>query len=199
MKKISKKEGMTLIEAVVSIAVFTLVMGAVSWAIYSFYRSNSYTIQQSFAINSGRRGIETMVREIREATYSDTGAYPIISVSPEEFIFYSDVDRDNNIERVRYTLAGSDFIKGTIEASGDPLEYSVDNEITSILSDNIRNNGSVVFSYFDSAGEEVINLSNITDVVLVKVRLVVNVDENRAPEEFTIWSTAQIRNLKINL
>ncbi len=62
----------TLIETLVAILVFTLAMGAVSGLILMAYRTQSYTWQQSIAIDEARRGIETMVKEIREAK---AGAY----------------------------------------------------------------------------------------------------------------------------
>lgn len=192
--------GFTLIETVAVISMTALIFAAVSWAIVSFYRANAFIIQQSFAINSARKGVEKMVKEIREATYSDTGSYPIVSASSSEFIFYSDVDKDNKVERIRYTLDGTNLEKGEIKSSGDPLVYDPANEKISIASEYIRNSTQQpVFSYFDSQGDEVVNLSNISDISLVKIKLVVNIVPGRAPEEFTLYSTAQIRNLKNNL
>jgi len=141
-----------------------------------------------------------MVREIRGASYSDTGAYPVVSADNMEFIFYSDTDRDNSIERVRYFLDGTDFKRGKIESSGDPLGYELSNEVVSVLSVYSRNDaGDPIFSYLDSSGVEITDLSNITNITFVRVNLIVNVVEGRAPNEFNLRSTAQIRNLKTNL
>ncbi len=193
-------QGFTLIETVAVISMTALIFAAVSWAIVSFYRANAFIIQQSFAVNNARKGVEKMVKEIREATYSDTGSYPIVSASSSEFIFYSNVDRDNKVERVRYTLNGINLERGEIKSSGDPLVYDPANEKVSLASGYIRNSAQQpVFSYFDSHGNKVTDLSNISEISLVKIKLVVNIVEGRAPEEFTLYSTAQIRNLKNNL
>ena len=200
VKKQTSNTGFTLVETLAVIAITALVFAAVSWAITSFYRVNSYIIQQSLAVNSARSGVERMVREIREAAYSDTGAYPIISASGTEFIFYSDIDRDQNIEKIRYTLNGSNFERGEVEATGSPLVYNDENEMVSILSEYVRNSESQpVFSYFDSSDNEIADLSDVSEISLAKVNLIVNVIEGRAPDEFTLSSTAQIRNLKTNL
>lgn len=192
--------GFTLIETIAVIAITSLVFAAVSWAIISFYRANGYIIHQAYAVDSARKGIEVMTREIREAAYSDTGAYPIVSADSSEFIFYSDIDRDSSIERVRYFLDGSDFKRGVIKASGDPLIYDPANETISVLSEYVRNTQSQpVFTFYDSSGNEVAGSGNVADITLVGTRLVVNAVEGRAPEEFTLRSTAQIRNLKTNL
>ena len=194
------KKGFTIIETLLIIFITTLVFVAVSWAIISFYRANSYIIQQSYAINSARKGIERMIKEIREATYSDTGAYPIVSATSTEFIFYSDIDKDRNIERIRYFLDGTILKRGEIEASGDPPVYDESNEVISVVSEYVRNNeNQPVFTYFDSSGNQIVDTDNVSAITLVKVNLVVNVIEGRQPDEFTLRSTAQIRNLKKNL
>ncbi|MFH1841282.1 MAG: type II secretion system protein [Candidatus Nealsonbacteria bacterium] len=96
----------TLIEVLVTIAVFVLIFGAVSGFIVMLYRTQGYTWQQSMAINEARKGIETMVKEIREAKIGDDGSFPIEKASDKEFIFYSDIDKDGETERVRYFLGG---------------------------------------------------------------------------------------------
>ncbi len=98
-------KGFTLVETIVVIFVFTLIMGAVSGLIVMAYRTKSYTWYQSTAIDEARRGIETMIKEIREAKSGDNGFYPVESAGDKEFIFYSDIDNDGKTERVRYFLA----------------------------------------------------------------------------------------------
>lgn len=193
------KKGFTLLETIMTISIFTLMMGAVSWSIVSFYRTNNYIIQQSLAIDSARRGVETMVREIKEATYSDTGAYPVVSAGRQSFVFFSDIDKDNNIEKMRYFLDGNNFKKGENEASGNPPVYQSANERIITLSDSVRNGSRIIFAYYDNSGNEITDLGQITAITLIKVNLIINVDENRAPSEFTLYSTAQLRNLKTNL
>jgi type II secretory pathway pseudopilin PulG len=95
----------TLIETIVTIFIFTLAMGAVSGLIVMAYRTQSYSWQQSIAIDEARRGIETMVKEIRMAKEGEDGSYPIELAGDKECIFYSDIDKDGRVERVRYFLA----------------------------------------------------------------------------------------------
>jgi type II secretory pathway pseudopilin PulG len=95
----------TLIETLIAIFVFTLIMGVVSGLVIMAYRTQSYTWQQSIAIDEARRGIETMVKEIRMAREGEDGSYPIELAGDKEFIFYSDIDGDGRVEKVRYFLA----------------------------------------------------------------------------------------------
>jgi len=94
----------TLIETIVTIAIFTLIFGAVAGFIVMAYRIHDYTWQQSIAIGEARRGIEAMVKEIREARAGEDGSYPIEHAGDKEFIFYSDIDNNGKTERVRYFL-----------------------------------------------------------------------------------------------
>jgi hypothetical protein len=79
-------------------------MGAVSGLVSMLYKTKSYQWEQSLAISEARRGIETMVKEIREAREGENGAYPLEFAGDKELIFYSDIDNDGETERVRYFL-----------------------------------------------------------------------------------------------
>lgn len=97
----------TLIETLIVILVFSLVLWAVFSLILMFYQNYDHIFDQSVAINEARKGIETMVKEIREARVSDNGSYPIELAGEKEFIFYSDIDKDGDTERIRYFLGGT--------------------------------------------------------------------------------------------
>jgi type II secretory pathway pseudopilin PulG len=155
----------TLIETIVVILIFTLLMGAVSASVVLLYRTYGYTWEQSIAIDEARRGIETMVKEIREARSGEDGSYPIEYAGDKEFIFYSDIDGDGKTERVRYFLgkissetqsqkcvtftAGgscsvnfSNFITGTLKSAQVKVSVEGDlgasNEYVEIFADGIK-------------------------------------------------------------
>lgn len=99
--------GFTLIETLISIAIFTLALGAVFGFVVMAYRIYGYTWEQSMAINEVRKGIETMVKEIRQADSGKDGSFAIEKAEDKEFIFYSDIDNDGKTERVRYFLGST--------------------------------------------------------------------------------------------
>ncbi len=101
------KKGFTLIETIVAILVFSLSIIAVTGLISKAYKVQTYSNEQSKAIEEARRGIETMVKEIREARIAENGAYIIEKADDFEFVFYSDIDKDQKIERVRYFIGGA--------------------------------------------------------------------------------------------
>lgn len=183
-------------ETVVTIAVSSLVFLAVFGFIYYFYRTSGYNLSQIAATNSARKGMEIMVREIREATYSDEGSYPIKNAKNKSLTFYSDIDKDKNIERVRYFLEDINLKKGVLEATGNPPKYQDANEAVKILSQYVRNGSEAIFTYYDVNNNQVEDLDVLTDIRLIKIKLIVNTNPNRPPDEFTLVSNAQLRNLK---
>lgn len=194
-----------MLETIVMIGVFTLVMGAIGSLILFIYRSYNYNFQQAAAITEARRGIEIMIREIREAKTADDGSYPLAQADDLEFIFYGDIDNDDSVERVRYFLNGTDFKKGVVEPSGDPPQYILTNETIDILSRYVRNAGTPVFTYYngdwptDNVSNPLPTATRLMETKLMHLYLKINVDPSRPPDNFELESDIQIRNLKINL
>ena len=201
-----KQKGFSLIEVIFVISIFTLALIAITAFVLNTYRIYKYNFEQASAINEARRGIELMIKEIREAQYGNDGSYPLKEAGDFQFIFYSDIDKDEEVERVRYFLSGTDFKKGVVEPSGDPAQYVLADEVIFVISSYVRNSGSFnVFTYYngDWPGDTVNNplptLTRLTDTKLMHVYLIVNIDPNRPPDNFELESDTQIRNLKTNL
>ncbi len=201
-----QQKGVSLMELLIAIGIFLFVVAIVWLFISQTYSVQSFTFGQTIAIDEARRGVSRMVKEAREALPSDSGSYAIESANDFEFVFYADYDRDNAVERVRYFLEGSNFIKGVTEASGQPLEYVSDNEEEYIISRYVRNAvDEPIFKYYDgsySGKPSDVPLSapaNPLEVKLVHIYLKINVDPDKAPRDFELESDVQIRNLKENL
>jgi len=187
------RKGFTLTETIVVIGISTLVLLTVIGFIYFFYRTSGYNLSQMAAVNSARKGMGVMVREIREATFSDEGSYLVKEADSNSFTFYSDIDKDNNVERVRYFLENNILNKGVLKATGSPPRYLEENEKIKILSRNVRDED--IFTFYDEENLEVEELEILTDIRLVQMQLVINTDPNRPPGEFTLISNAQLRNI----
>jgi len=100
-------KGFTLIEMLIAIAIFGLLAGALFGLIPFLYKINTYAWNQTYAIEEARRGIKVMIREIREARAGGDGSYAIEKAEDSEFVFFSDIDSDGKIEKVRYFLGGA--------------------------------------------------------------------------------------------
>jgi len=192
-----RSRGMTMIETVVWISVLAMVMLAITTSLLYFYRINKYAIEQSSAVISAQRGMENVIRVIREAAYSSQGAFPIVSIAANDFVFYADADSDPLIERIHYYISGTNLIMGITDATGDPPVYTAP-EATSTISDYVRNlsQGVSAFRYYDSAGVEITDYAKWAKVRFVQVSLAVNVDPNKLPNQLLLNSSAAIRNLK---
>ena len=79
----------SLIETIITIFIFILSLALLTSFIINIYRAYGYNLEQIQAINEARRGIDTMVREIREARYGDDGSYPVVEA--EFAIFWTEV------------------------------------------------------------------------------------------------------------
>src|SRR3989339_808737 len=103
--------GLTLVEILVSVGIFLIITTLVWLFIKQSYFFQSFALEQTTSINEAQRGVETIVKELREAAPADTGAYAIERADNFELIFFSDYDRDIAVERVRYFLVGSEIKK----------------------------------------------------------------------------------------
>ena len=191
------ERGMTLVETVVWVAVTLSAMLAIVTSVQYFYRTNNYAVEQAAAVSSAQRGIESMVKTMREASYSSNGAYPVIAISTSSVAFYADIDTDPFIERLRFYLDGDSLKRGMIDPSGDPPVYTNPETISSI-SDSVRNidQGVTTFRYYDVNGNLMTDLNDISALRFIEVTVVVNINPFRLPNQFTLRSTAALRNLR---
>jgi Tfp pilus assembly protein PilW len=189
--------GLTLIETIVTVAVFTIVIVAISQSVIYFYKANRVAFEESYQIRSAERGMQILVRDLREATYGDDGAYPLAEMASSSVTFYSDVDRSVPIEKIKYTISGRTLTRTVTLSAGDPPTY-IGAVSTTTVSEYVRNweDNIALFRYYDGNGVEVVNPADITDVVSVSVSIVVDITPVHAPGEFTLRSGATLRNLR---
>ncbi len=188
---------MSFIETMVWIALMIAAMLAISSTVLYFYRTNAYALEQSTAVTSAQRGLSTMVKTIREAAFSSQGAFPIVSVQPNDLVFYADVDDDPLLERVHYYLSGTNMMRGILNPTGNPPDYT-GAETTDVLADYVRNTsqGLATFRYYDALGAEIASTTSAyTAVRFVRVTLAVNVNTATLPNQLSLYSSAAIRNL----
>ncbi len=199
------QRGFTFVELLITIGVFSVVIVAVVSFTYFLYVKNAYIFQQAQATNEARKGIDALNRNLREAQNGEDGSYILESANAQELVFYSDMDADDAVERVRYFLDGTNFKMGVVEPTGDPAQYILAGEQITVLSMYVRNGALDVFTYYngdypaDIVNNPLAMPASLMDVKLVHLFLRINIDPNRAPSDFDLESDIQIRNLKVNL
>jgi len=201
LRKHNTTRGFSFVEMLVVIALTTVLSAALLGGIASLYRFNSYAIAQAYQVTNARQGIEQMVRDLREMTYADDGTFPLASMSTSSVAFYSDIDRDNSVEYVQYSLIGTTtLVKRIYGATGSPPVYSTSSpESTTTLSEYVQNKlqSTPIFTYYDEYGSSTNASSTVTDVRYIKVNVIINIDPERDPGEFMLESSASLRNLKV--
>lgn len=188
---------MTLIEASVWIAVFASAMIALASALISFYRANRYAIADATVIQSAQHGMDTAVKALRTASYSNVGAYPVISIAANQVSFYANViPGDTNVQQVRLFTQGNSFMEGIIEPAGDPPAYT-GAEVISTLSDYVQNLtlATSTFYYYDQSGNPITDYSKFQNARFVTINLIVDSNTNAQPTQITLTSSAALRNL----
>lgn len=195
--------GVTLIELLISIFILTLIWLAVSAFQKDVFSLNSAISNSLNAQQDARRAFKTMAAEIRGASPSSTGAYAVSQANSTVFIFYSNIDSDQLIERIRYFLDGNTIKRGVLKPSGNPLAYNSANESTSEVVHYVANGATPIFQYYDSnydgttppLGEPV----NTQAIRLIQVTAVIDLDAARPPSPVTLTTQVSMRNLKDNL
>jgi hypothetical protein len=208
MKKsfVSKQDGLTIIEVIITLAIFVFSLITISGFLIYSYRAKDFSLSKAMNIDNARKGINGLARELREAIQSDSGTYLLESCDDFEIIFYSDIDKDIQVERIRYFLEDEKLKKGIIQPSGTPVNYDGAEDIRDI-SFHVLNTSTPLFLFYDQAysGQETdLPLStpvagNILDEVsLVGIGMEIDVNPGRAPEILKIKSKVQLRNIKQN-
>jgi prepilin-type N-terminal cleavage/methylation domain-containing protein len=189
-----KLSGFTLIEILVSFAILLIIITIGYGFISKGFQSITFNKEQEEAVVIARKAVDLISKEIRGANSSERGDYTLALARNQEIIFYSDIDNDQQTERVRYYKDGTRIIK-TITEPGPLLDYS-SLPATSTIAQYVNNEDEELFVYHDSNNAET---SEINAIRLVNIRLKINVTPWRAPMDYFLITDVSFRNLKSNL
>ena len=92
--------------------------------------------------------------------------------------------------------SGDELRRGVTEPAGNPPTYSDEDEVSRVITSYIRN-APPIFTYYDASGDQITDdPSMIVDTKMMRLFMVINVDENRAPGDYDLEQFVQLRNLK---
>lgn len=196
---VRRQKGLTLIEVLITMALMTGVAFMITrfagdLTDYSLRFNRSIFTQQEI-----QQTLQLIVPEIRSASQSSTGVYPIAEASTSSFKFYSDLDKDGDFEEVRYFLQNNIFKKGVIKPTGNPPTYPTSTEVIYEL---VHNMGTgTIFYYYDNTATSTFSspLSSPVDVLkirTVEVRLIANQGTTSTQALTGVDNRATIRNLR---
>ena len=196
--------GFSLVELLVSIGVITLITVTASTFQKDVFTLN-YSMQNSLnAQLDARHLIKVMVAEIRKTTPPPTGAYPIELASSTGVTFYTDVNNNGLIDKVRYFLSNKTIKKGVITPTGSPMTYNPANEVlTTLVNDFVASSTLPLFQYYPSnyagTSSPLTVPVNIPSIRLVRITIIIDKDPARSPSQIVVTSSVTLRNLKDNL
>jgi len=208
MIKIIKKQnnfGFTLTETIVVIAIFTLLaLGVTTLFTHIFITSREKTFSLD-NLDQARTIANNFTNEIRIASVGNDGAYPITQADDNEIIFYSNYKQaDGIIARLHYYLAGNTLYKGTVIPSGSPLSYNLTQESIKMVQNNILNDGSPIFYYYDGdytgSSSPLPQPVNVNQIKFIEINLdILKQATTTATTTFNVRAGSSVRNLKENL
>lgn len=208
-KKNYPQLGFTLIEVLVAVGILTF-LGLAMVAFQQSVLKNTKFVQSALiSQQQTRKTLTAFVKELRTAAPSASGAYAIESAGTSSLVFYSNIDKDTAVERVRYFYATSStngvyntLKKGVIEPVG--ITYPAANERFTTVVNFMKNaTATPIFEYYDTGyagtSSSLTLPINIPLVRLIKMSLVVDPNAGRSPIVQTYSTEVSIRNLKSNL
>lgn len=194
--------GFSVVEVLVALFIGTIISLGIGKFSTDVFLLNNVVQSGLTAQEDSRRVVKTIATELREASPSSTGAYPIELASTSELIFYGDINNDGLKEKVRYYVSGLILKKDVVKPTGSPLVYSGGTTTTNVIND-VRNGTTSIFTYYDKNYDGITtSLSypiDIPSIRLVKINLAIDRDPYRSPVPVYITTQVSIRNLKDNL
>ena len=191
-----KKKGMTLSELIIAISIFSMVMVGVNQLFISSWRNYKLVMNTSEVNLKANRGMSNVVNVLRRVTDGADGSYAVLDAGSFDLKVFSDVDKDNKIERVHYYIEGEELKMGTTEASGFPLVYpNADSESVTIVSGITNGSTRPIFSYYNNQNNQIASpVGNLIDVRMIKISFWIK----RAEGDVNIESYVSLRNLSEN-
>lgn len=192
---VNKNKGFTLLEITVVMSIFILIFILGSNFIITVLQSTRFTSDQGEAITQARRAIDNISKDVREASRSERGDYPISYMADQNFMWYGDINNDGSAEKINYMVDSSELLR-VVTAPGASDNYPDSEKSTTTIAHYINNQSEAIFKYYDADNNET---AVINEVRLISVILKINVTPLVAPNDYYVETDIQLRNLKDNL
>lgn len=203
--KLQANSGFTLVEMVVSVFIISVIV-TIIFSLQNFIiTQQEFTIGSYLTVETANSAMQTLEKEIKNSRPGDNGAHLFELANDQELIFYSNADRDDDIEKIRYFLDGTSLKKTITNPTTYPITYPASNESTITLNEFIRNDTLPIFTYYnsdwpsDTTNNPLQQTSRLSQTRLIGIHLIVNSNANYQEANHELKSYVQIRTLKDNL
>jgi prepilin-type N-terminal cleavage/methylation domain-containing protein len=150
------RQGFTLVELVVTVAIASLLMGAMLGLYYGVIRSVADTQNRMINQDDARTAINQLSRYVRMASSSASNLTSITDAialaQPQELVFFADIDGDGEADKVRYHLSGTTMKMATSapDMSTYPPSYPAYTTDGVIVMNGIQNGATAMFTYYQT-------------------------------------------------
>jgi prepilin-type N-terminal cleavage/methylation domain-containing protein len=197
------QKGFSLIEVIIVVAIAASLVIIVSNLSGNVSGLNTLVSSQLQAKSDINQTVQILTSEIRSASAAQNGAYAIDSASSSSIIIYSDIDKDNVTERVRYFLASSTLFKGVTQPTGTPAMYVTSTEVITDLIDGISLVSSTpLFQYYGASytGTQpaLPPPIDVSQIRLVGITFYSAAAQNQSSSQQYFSTIVDIRNLRSN-
>lgn len=197
------RDGFSLIEVIVFAAIGAAILFVVSSMTRNVGTIEEFVNQKLKSRGDLEQTFQILVTDIRSAGPSSNGSYAIESASTSSISFFSDIDQDGVMEKVRYSFGTSTIIKGVIEPTGTPLVYASSSEKSGVLIENVISSASSSFLIYygsDYTGSEqpLASPIDVSRIRVVKITVYVDTNPGQTPKPTFFSETVTIRNLRSN-
>lgn len=198
-------KAMTLVELLVAIAILMIGMEGFTLLFLKSWDTNKFIMEEGLASAAASRATNKIVKELRSARQADNGDFPVEAGDDFDLKIYMNADGDDATERVHYYLdqATDQLKKGIADPLNTiPVTYPVADDSVSVMTNYVVNEeDNPVFYYYnnnypgDAVNNPIATPASVSQVRLIRVHLLVNIDPVHAPNNINIESFADLRNL----
>lgn len=199
-----KEQGFTLIELIVAVAIFAILSFGVIGLVASVFTDSTRQGRSLANADQTRKLSNRLMQELRNATTANNGAYPIATADDQELTFYSNVDSDADIERVRYYVSNNSLYRGVVQPSGSPAVYT-GTESSSVVQNDVANGTNPIFYYYDESYDDSSDSAltqpvNIAQITYIRMDIeVLKRTSTSLTDKFSVNAGTALRSLKTNL
>ena len=183
--KLKNNSGLTLVELLLSTLLITVIVGLVTMSYFNSTKATETTINIATSVKDARTTMYRLTKDIREIRET----LGIEEADADEVTFYSNIDSDDEYEKVHYYLENDGGFYNLIRQINDGNSKIV---VTHLINDQI-------FSYVTAFGEDSlltpVDVSELENIRSISINLIID-QESTTPGNRTtdLGTSVTLRN-----